>query len=157
MATRSYRKGDEVSPDRTYRCAGSLTISRAASTEREMALMPDGMIIDLAGVEKMDTVGAWLVYRAVRDRGASVEGATPEIEALIEQVRHADKPVRVVPEEEGTGFTRTIGELGEYVVDAGRTFYGLLNFLGAALIGFWNVFKRPQQRFRLNAVVQRFE
>ncbi len=157
MATRSYRKGDEVSPDRIYRCAGSLTIARAASTEREMALMPDGMVIDLSAVEKMDTVGAWLVYRAVRDRGAKVEGASAEAEALIEQVRHADKPVRVIPEEEGTGFQRTIGELGEYVVEAGQTFYGLLNFLGATLIGFWNVFKRPQQRFRLNAVVQRFD
>ena len=156
MATRGYRKGDEGSPDRIYRCAGSLTISRAASTEREMALMPDGMTIDLSGVEKMDTVGAWLVYRAVRDRGASIEGASREFEGLIEQVRQADKPVRVVPEQEGTGFTRTIGELGEYVVEAGRTFYGLLNFLGATLIGFWNVFKRPQ-RFRINAVVQRFD
>jgi len=72
-------------------------------------------------------------------------------------VRHADKPVRVVPEEEGTGFKRTVAELGEYVVEAGQVFYGLLNFFGATLIGFWNVFKRPQQRFRLNAVVQRFD
>ena len=61
-----------------------------------------------------------------------------------------------LPEEEGTGFRRTVAELGEYVVEAGQVFYGLLNFLGATLIGFWNLIKRPQ-RFRLNAVVQRFD
>jgi phospholipid/cholesterol/gamma-HCH transport system permease protein len=157
MATRGYRRGDEHSPDRIYRCVGTITISRAASIEREIELMPDGMTIDLSGVEKMDTVGAWLVYRAVRDRGAKVEGASREVEGLLEQVKQADKPVRVVPEEEGIGFRRTVNELGEYVVDAGRVFYGLLGFLGATLIGFWNVFKRPQQRFRWNAVVQRFD
>ena len=157
MATRGFRKGDEHSDERIYRCVGSLTIARAASTERELALMPDGMTIDLTGVEKMDTVGAWLVYRAVRDRGAKVEGASREVEGLLEQVREADHPVQVVPELEGSAFKRTVAEVGEYVVEAGRTMHGLLGFFGATLIGFWNVFKRPQQRFRINAVVQRFD
>ena len=112
MATRGYRAGDEHHPDRIYRCVGSLTIARAATTERELDLMPDGMTIDLSGVDRMDTVGAWLVYRAVRDRGAKVEGASHEVQGLLEQVRQADKPVRVVPEEEGIGFKRTVSELG---------------------------------------------
>jgi phospholipid/cholesterol/gamma-HCH transport system permease protein len=157
MATRGYRKGDELSGDGIYRCVGNLTISRAATTEREIDLMPDGMTIDLSGLERMDTVGAWLVYRAVRDRGAKVQGASREVEGLLEQVKQADHPVRVIPEEEGTGFKRTVAELGEYVIDAGRVLYGLLNFFGGTLIAFWNVFKRPGQRFRWNAVIQRFD
>ena len=40
---------------------------------------PDPLVIDLSGVERMDTVGAWLVYRAVRDRGAKVVGASPTL------------------------------------------------------------------------------
>jgi phospholipid/cholesterol/gamma-HCH transport system permease protein len=116
MATRGYRTGDERSGDGIYRCVGSLTISRAATTEREIDLMPDGMTIDLTGVERMDTVGAWLIYRATRDRGAKLQGASREVEGLLEQVHQADHPVRVIPEEEGTGFRRTVAELGEYVV-----------------------------------------
>ncbi|MDP1907139.1 MAG: hypothetical protein Q8K85_02475, partial [Hyphomicrobium sp.] len=80
---------------------GTLTILRAATTEREIAAMPDGMTIDLGGVEKMDTVGAWLVYRAVRDRGAKVTGESKEIRGLLDQVADNDRPVGVIPEKRG--------------------------------------------------------
>ena len=147
-------KGD----DRTalsYRCVGTLTILRAATTEREIAAMGDGMQIDLSGVEKMDTVGAWLIYRAVRDRGATVVGESEAIRGLLDQVADADRPVRVVPERRG-GVGGVVEELGEWVSETGQTFRGLLGFFGATLIGFYNVAKRPR-RFRLNAVVQRFD
>src|SRR5687767_10693919 len=155
MATRGYRKGDEHSGDSTYRCVGNLTISRAASTEREIDLMPDGMTIDLSGVERMDTVGAWLVYRAVRDRGAKVVGASPEAESLLEQVREFDKPVQVHPEERAT-FGRMVAEVGEWMVEVGRTLVGLLGFFGATLVAFAHLAARPR-KFRWNAVVQRFD
>ncbi len=138
-----------------YSCVGTLTILRAATTEREIAAMPDGMTIDLSGVTKMDTVGAWLMYRAVRDRGARIVGETEAIRGLLDQVADADRPVRVVPHKRG-GVSGGIEELGGWVTEIGHTFRGLLGFFGATLIGFYNVAKRPR-RFRLNAVVQRFD
>ena len=139
----------------TYRVAGALTITRAATTQREIDALPDPLTIDLSEIERMDTVGAWLVYRAVRDRGAKVIGASRDETSLVDQVAEFDVPARVRPEERG-GMHRVLTELGEWVADAGVTLYGLLGFFGATLIGFMNIIKRPR-RFRVNAVVQRFD
>ena len=139
----------------TYRVSGALTITRAATTLRELEAASEPLTIDLSQVEKMDTVGAWLVFRTVRDRGAKVVGAAPEIEKLLEQVSEADRPVRVRPETRG-GLYGVLDEIGTWISELGHTFVGLLGFLGATLIGFANVARRPK-RFRLNAVVQRFD
>ena len=139
-----------------YRVSGALTILRAATTERELEAMDDGMTIDLSDISRMDTVGAWLIYRATRDRGAKVVGASERITGLLEQVAEADQPVKVIPDQRG-GVMGLVEEVGEAVIDTGRTLKGLVGFLGATLIGFYNVAKRPTKRFRLNAVVQRFD
>ena len=139
----------------TYKVAGSLTITRAATSAREIEAAPDPLTIDLSEVEKMDTIGAWLVYRTVRDRNARVVGASPEAEKLLDQVAEADRPVRVRPETRG-GFTRTLDEIGTWMWEVGRTLTGLLGFFGAVLVGFATLIRRPK-RFRFNAVVQRFD
>ena len=138
-----------------YRIAGALTITRAASTQRELDSLPDPLTIDLSGVEKMDTVGAWLVHRAVRDRNATVTGASPEGEQLLAQVADADHPTKMRPEQPNSA-ARALGELGDWTVEAGRTMVGMLGFLGALMIGIASIVRRPK-RFRLNAVVQRFD
>ncbi|MEO8454113.1 MAG: ABC transporter permease [Sphingomicrobium sp.] len=138
-----------------YRVAGSLTIMRAATTQREIDGLPDPLTIDLSEIERMDTVGAWIVYRTVRDRGAKVIGASRDEVSLLKQVGEFDVPAKIRPEERA-GFFRVLTEIGEWVAEAGTTLLGLLGFLGATLIGFANVIRRPR-RFRLNAVVQRFD
>jgi phospholipid/cholesterol/gamma-HCH transport system permease protein len=138
-----------------YRVAGAITITRAATTEREIAAMPDPLTIDLSEINRMDTVGAWLIYRAVRDRGAKVIGASHDEVSLLKQVGEFDKPARVIPEEPG-GFIRVLKELGEWVSETGVTLLGLLGFFGSTLISLANVIRRPK-RFRANAVIQRFD
>ena len=135
-----------------FRPAGALTIGRAGSTERELETIPDPLTIDLSRIERMDTVGAWLVHRTARNRGARVIGASPETQSLLEQVADADHPAKVEPENEGGA----VAELGAWTVEAGRTFLGLLGFFGATLVAFGSVVRRPK-RFRVNAVVQRFD
>src|SRR5690242_10283940 len=138
-----------------YRVAGALTITRAATTQREIDALPDPVTIDLSKIDRMDTVGAWIVYRTVRDRGARVIGASRDEVSLLKEVGEFDVPTRVVPDEP-RGFAGILRELGLWVAETGRTLVGLLGFLGATLISFGNVIRRPR-RFRLNAVVQRFD
>ncbi|MFL6723031.1 MAG: MlaE family lipid ABC transporter permease subunit [Sphingomicrobium sp.] len=138
-----------------YRCVGSLTISRAASTQREIDALPDPLTIDLSGVEKVDTVGAWVIYRAVRDRGAKVVGAKDDVAALLKRIPDYDGPCEVRPEEV-PGHLRVLDELGDWVIDSGKTLAGLVGFLGAVLVGFYDIARHPR-RFRMNAVIQKFD
>jgi phospholipid/cholesterol/gamma-HCH transport system permease protein len=138
-----------------YRCTGSITIARAASTQRELDAAPDPLTIDLSGVSKMDTVGAWLIYRATRDRGAKVVGASADVEGLLKQVAEADHPAKVRPEEPSST-VRILREIGEWVSESGQTLVGLVGFLGAVLVAFATIVRWPK-RFRVNAVIQRFD
>lgn len=111
--------------------------------------------IDLTGIERLDTIGAWLIHRFARDHGAVIEGVSPDQQHLIDQVRAADHPI-VLPHPPMPGLVRAIDEVGAGVIQAARTLTGLLGFLGATMIAFWNVITHPS-RFRFHATVHRFE
>src|SRR3954453_14371430 len=125
--TDHHRSEAEGARGATYRVAGALTITRAATTQREIDALPDPLTIDLSEINRMDTVGAGIIYRTVRDRGAKVIGASRDEVSLLKQVREFDAPARVRPEER-PGFFRALGELGEWIAEAGTTLVGLLGF-----------------------------
>ena len=138
------------------RLSGPLTLAQLGNLPRRLdAAVKAGTHIDLSGVERMDTVGAWIVHRLVRDRGAAVVGADERSASLLAQVAQADKPVRVRPERPG-GLIRLLGEVGDATATAGRTMLGLVGFFGALMLSVGRVIRHPR-RLRLNAVVQRFE
>ena len=91
------RSGGERERGSTYRVAGALTITRAATTQREIDSLPDPLTIDLSDIQRMDTVGAWLVYRAVRDRGANVIGASRDEVSLSSRCRSSTFRPRSTP------------------------------------------------------------
>ena len=63
-------------------------LARAAEISHEI-LDELGAIatIDLSAIERIDTVGAWIVTRTVNEHGAKVIGASPEAERLLEALR----------------------------------------------------------------------
>ena len=141
---------------RILRFHGDLTLSRLAVLPTRLdRLKGSDFVVDLSEVDRMDTIGAWIIYRLVRDRGAEIVGAGHDVSLLLKQVQQADQPVKVRPDPTPS-FIRVLDEIGEATSVAAHTLFGLLGFFGALLIAFWNVIKNPR-RFRFNAVVQRFE
>src|ERR1044072_3029169 len=138
------------------RFSGSLTLLRVRKLSEQLEeVEADKPVVDLSGVERMDTVGAWLVHKLERDRRATIVGATEEQQLLIDHVARADMPVKVKRDYESP-LLRVVGEAGEAVITTGRTLYGLLGFFGALIISIVNIVRHPR-RFRFNAVAQQFE
>ena len=135
---------------------GNLTLLRVRKLSEDLEeLDGDKLVVDLSGVERMDTVGAWLVHKLERDRGAEIVGTTEEQQTLIDHVARADQPVKVHREYEPP-FRLLMAEIGQATLTAGRTMYGLLGFFGALVISISNIIRHPR-RFRFNAVVTRFD
>jgi len=140
---------------RAVRFTGSLTLSCVRDLPERLAQIGPVSRVDLAGVERIDTIGAWIVRRFAAERQARIDGASADAERLMAEVERADQPVRVRPDTM-PAFFRVLEEVGAAVAQAGRTLLGLLAFFGAMLIAAGSVIRHPR-RFRWNAVIQRFE
>ncbi|WP_184088272.1 ABC transporter permease [Sphingomonas xinjiangensis] len=140
----------------TLRFTGNLSLACLRDLpDRLNAIEGPVAMLDLSGVERLDTVGAWLIHRFARDHQSEVRGLEPDEQHLLEQVAAAEQPVELPPRP-ASPLIRVVGEIGEAVTKSAGTMLGLLGFLGATLIAFWNVFTHPK-RFRFNATIQRFE
>jgi phospholipid/cholesterol/gamma-HCH transport system permease protein len=141
---------------RVLRFQGDLTLSRLGVLPTRLErLKGQGFDLDLSEVGRMDTIGAWLLYRTARDRGAQIVNVGKDHKPLLDQVSQYDQPVKVRPDPPPP-LMRVLNEVGSATALAGRTMIGLLGFFGALLVSLWNVIQHPR-RFRLNAVIQRFE
>ena len=141
---------------RVLRFEGDLTLSRLGVLPAKLErLKGSGFLIDLSQVGHMDTIGAWIVHRTVRDRGGELTGASPGVARLLSRIQEVDEPVKVRPDPPSP-FARVLDQLGSAAIEAGRTFVGLITFFGAMLVAITRVVREPR-RFRINAVVQRFE
>ncbi|HCB74669.1 MAG TPA: ABC transporter permease [Sphingomonas bacterium] len=140
----------------TIRFSGDLSLARLGNLpDRLDAEGAGARTLDLSGVDRIDTVGAWVVHRFARDHDAQITGLSEDGQRLMAQVVHADTPVAVPPRPLPSGL-RILDEIGEAVAVAGRTLFGLLGFMGATVLAFLNVVRHPK-RFRFNATVHRFE
>ena len=140
----------------TLRFSGDLSLAKLGALPERLEAQGGGISqLDLSGIERIDTIGAWVIHRFAREHDAAIEGLSGDSQYLLEQVEAADQPVAMRPAYVSP-FTRVLGEVGEATVTAGRMMLGLLGFLGATVIAFGNVIRHPR-RFRFNATVQRFE
>src|SRR3954453_13897626 len=107
-----------------FKAAGEGLVATAAELDRRLRAlqMPSGkrVTLDLAGIDRLDTAGAWLLLRTERDlseRGNAVEmrNLQSSFEPLIDQIRSAGlvAPARHPRPAHHTiaGFIARIGEI----------------------------------------------
>ncbi len=146
------QEGDE----RILRFGGRLTLARIGNLPKQLdALTLPPTRLDLSGVDRIDTVGAWIIHKLAVENDAKITGATPELWKLISQVKDASQGVQMRPEPLNP-LIRVLGEVGDATMTALRTLRGLVGFFGAIMIAIWDIMRNPR-RFRVNAVVTRFE
>ena len=143
--------------------SGRLTIAHIGGVAPAFAaLQPDGqpLTIDLGGIERIDTSGAWLVHRLLRtwsDAGdaAHVANATPQTTRLIDEVAANDTTCVVRHHVEHPLLLR-LNHIGANVVEAVHTLGNFLAFLGRTLVVlFQTIFERRPLRW--NAVIHQME
>ncbi|OYY91846.1 MAG: ABC transporter permease [Sphingomonas sp. 28-66-16] len=147
---------EKVDGAATLRLTGSLSLPKLGDfPERLRRIEGPIALLDLSAVERIDTVGAWLIHRFAEEHHSRIEGLDSNAAHLLDQVAQADQPV-AMRLASGGPLVRVLGQIGEATLVAFRTLYGLLGFFGATVIALYNVCTHPS-RFRFNATVQRFE
>lgn len=153
--------------DETVRATltGRWTVEHAAAVEREVSDLERAyrlgrrMVIDLSGIDRLDTLGAWVLDRTRHDFGlkglaADFVGAKPEHHILLNEVAY--RGFQPEPIKATWTFVDTLADIGEAVVDAGRDFARGISFLGQIVSALIRVVLMPS-RFRFPALVNQLE
>jgi phospholipid/cholesterol/gamma-HCH transport system permease protein len=146
--------------------AGEWLVATAAEIDQRLHAiqMPSGkrVTLDLAGIDRLDTAGAWLLLRTEHDlteRGNAVEmrNLQPSFEPLIDQVRAAGliAPARHPRPAHHTiaGFIARIGEISLALIARA---YSILGFFGVVSATALRLARHPR-RLNMTAIVAQME
>ena len=117
--------------------------------------------LDVSGITRLDTAGAWLLYRAQRDfagggADATLVGLDARFAPLLELVEQADKAHPEIERDRGNPVTVLLERIGRAVCEAVAEGVSLLNFLGLTIITMLRVVVRPR-RMRIVSLVNQIE
>jgi len=148
------------------RAEGSWLVTSAAELDRRLHALdlPTGrqVTLDLAGVDRLDTTGAWLLLRtehslSARGNSVTLTNVRTSFAPLLEQVRSrsgaAPLPHPVPAHHTLIGFVARIGEI---TIMLGHRAYTMLGFGGLVSETFAQLFWRPQ-RLRVIATLVQME
>jgi len=144
---------------------GRWTADQAPAVERCVADLVAGagderrIIFDLSNLDRLDTLGAWVLDRTRHDLGgkgysADFVGARPEHHILLNEVAYRGfQPIPVVKRNR---LVDLLVEIGQGVVRAAKDFAQGVSFLGQLLGAMIRVATRPR-RFRGPSLVHQLE
>jgi len=145
--------------------AGAWVISAGRTLEAEAAAVTSGAAgakqatIDLAGLDRMDTAGAWLIDRARAELAAAGVSADyrdvrPEHAALLQEAgyRPSEPPTLTRP----SPFLVLLAAIGESVYTAGQDLIDIVDYLGEIVVMWSRLALRPG-RWRWTSVFYHLE
>ncbi|HEX2150713.1 MAG TPA: STAS domain-containing protein [Stellaceae bacterium] len=146
--------------------AGDWLVTEAAELHRRLRALdlPAGrpVLIDAAGIERLDTAGAWLLLRTERELAARGHAVTlanlrPDLMPLFEQLRDRgaiSPPPHPFPAH--YTFTGFLALVGEATVGILRRGYSILGFGGLVFMTMLRLLRHPG-RLRLRATIRQME
>ena len=143
---------------------GRWTVTTLAALDQPLRALAPGsaasVAIDLAALEALDTAGAWVLHRTLKQLSskgiaADFAHARPEHTTLLDQAAHADR--RHAPVEPAhPAFTALLIRIGEAAYEARDAAAGLLNFFGLLCLTIARSMLKPA-RIRFVSVVSHIE
>jgi phospholipid/cholesterol/gamma-HCH transport system permease protein len=115
--------------------------------------------IDMTGIQRLDTFGAWLLERLVRS--FSARGAKTEVSGLAEKYRALMDEVHNVKEDtalhkQAGSLSSALASIGLAMTQVGGTIAAIVNLIGALMMAFLRVVARPRS-FRLTSMVHQLD
>lgn len=116
--------------------SGDWTATHVDGARRGLGEIVDGLgkvVLDLTGIGRLDTAGAYAIVKATHGVEILDIKARPETRRLLDLVREAVK-VQPVVRKEPADFHHLTIRVGKGVVDLGHDFLGTMVFLGHLLV-----------------------
>jgi phospholipid/cholesterol/gamma-HCH transport system permease protein len=136
--------------------SGHVTLASIAPLERKLKRLTGPIrTIDLAAVDEIDTVGAWVVCRVAREHNSDITGASEAAERLLSAVRDIDASGDMHPPRDPV-WERVPLAVGDKVYATRTGIYGVVGFFGQILIGGVSLARHPL-RFPIRALVHQME
>ncbi|HZP20304.1 MAG TPA: ABC transporter permease [Bauldia sp.] len=115
------------------------------------------VLLDLAGIDRIDTAGAWLIRRIsseLADSGAAVEetGVSDNTRRLLDAVSSAVALERPEPQRPPNAVMRALAAVGQSVSNAGVDFVNAIAILGGISRALGRAILRPA-RFRFTSII----
>ncbi len=137
------------------RFTGRLTLARLGDLPARLDALGPIASLDLSAVERVDTVGAWIVTRTAREHGSQVTGASEEAQRLLDALA-SDKSDYRVHRDRRPPLARMLEQVGVASVAVWHELLGIVGFFGAMLMALGTQL-RARRRLRWNAIVTRFQ
>ncbi|MCH8860950.1 MAG: MlaE family lipid ABC transporter permease subunit [Proteobacteria bacterium] len=151
-------------PEKEISFGGIWTVFHAGDVEDRLMeavqLRGEPVVLDLEKVERMDTLGAWLIYRLSRDLrlkrvDTRFRGVSDEYKLLIERVGANDRPCEMAPPRRNSILT-LLEDVGLGTLNSLVRLSELLGFLGLIITRLAGAFRQPQ-RIRVTSLVYHIE